>query len=90
MKVVRWLAFVLCCMGTRVTAEPPPESLSPREALSRADKHYRAGELIEAERLYRRAFEDTSLHSRCCEPLLTVYARLGRLDRAVQVGLHYE
>src|SRR5262249_59428052 len=57
----------------------------------RAEGHFRAGELLEAEPLYQRALEapDDQTRASCCERLVVLYAALGRVDRAVQVGLRY-
>src|SRR5262249_61140615 len=60
-------------------------------AFRQAEAHYRAGELLEAERLYQRALEtaDDQTRASCYERLVVLYATLGRVDRAIQVGLRY-
>src|SRR5438046_645891 len=76
---------------------PRPEALAPVEALRRADKLYADGDLLRAEPLYRQlvrvrpargagAAAERAIYRRASDRLLTLYVRLGREDRAVQVG----
>ncbi|HZY85815.1 MAG TPA: hypothetical protein VFE78_13355, partial [Gemmataceae bacterium] len=77
------LAGYLCAAGR---AAPPGV-----EALQRAEELYRAGELLEAEPLYQAAAGGRGeLRRQAYDRLLTLYARLGRPDRAVQTGLEYQ
>jgi tetratricopeptide (TPR) repeat protein len=62
------------------------------ETLERAEKLYRAGDLLEAEPLYQEIARSNQegLRRQAYDRLLTLYARLGRPDRAVQTGLAYQ
>jgi CHAT domain-containing protein/tetratricopeptide (TPR) repeat protein len=87
--LARWLlpAVLAGCLGTGGRAAPPGV-----EALQRAEELYRAGDLLEAEPLYRAAARSApgELRRQAYDRLLTLYARLGRPDRVVQTGLDYQ
>jgi CHAT domain-containing protein/tetratricopeptide (TPR) repeat protein len=82
------LATLLAC-GTAANAQTP---LAEPDAAVRAEKLYLAGKLVDAEKLYLAALRgpvrvDVRL---CYERLLGIYGKLGREDRAVQIGLEYK
>src|SRR5947209_8730810 len=101
----RWAALVLAVgvslgAGPRAAgrgapaparAEPPPGGMTLPELLRQAERHYRSGAWVDAERLYREGLSRPggSHLNHCLDRLLEIYARLGRADRAVQVGLVY-
>lgn len=66
------------------------ERLTPPEALARAEKLYAEDRLPAAEPLYRRALDGApDDRRRATDRLLTLYARLGRYDQAIQLGQDY-
>ena len=85
----RWLLAVALasCLGAAVRAAPPAV-----EALQRAEELYRTGDLLEAEPLYQAATRAGrgQLRRQAYDRLLTLYARMGRPDRAVQTALAYQ
>jgi CHAT domain-containing protein/tetratricopeptide (TPR) repeat protein len=82
-----WLTFaVVCCLAGAARPAPPPA-----EALRRAEERYQAGDLLEAEPLFRAVVgAGGELRGPAYDRLLTLYARLGRADRVVQTGLDYQ
>jgi CHAT domain-containing protein/tetratricopeptide (TPR) repeat protein len=94
-------SLALLGAGGGVCAQSKPAVLSPAETLRKADAHYDAGELLQAEPLYRqlarptppargaRAATRQAISRKAHERLLTLYPRLGRSDRAVRAGLVY-
>jgi CHAT domain-containing protein len=83
-------ALLLAACGT-ARAGPKAASLSPAESLRRAEARYAAGNLLEAEPLYRQLTRarNEAIRRKAHERLLSLYPRLGRPDRAVQTGLAY-
>jgi CHAT domain-containing protein/tetratricopeptide (TPR) repeat protein len=79
--------ILAACLSVSSQAAPPAV-----DALDRAEKLYRAGDLLEAEPLYQ-AVAGSGQEELCRQAydrLLSLYARLGRSDRAVQTGLTYQ
>jgi CHAT domain-containing protein len=73
-------------------AQPPAATPTPQAALRKADEHYQADRLLEAEPLYRTALSTTrrDQRRRCYDRLLAIYVRLGRPDQAISLGLRYQ
>jgi tetratricopeptide (TPR) repeat protein len=93
-RCLLWLT-VLALTPAAVRAQPSPlarPSEFSNAAFDRAEKKFRALELQEAEQLYLQALQDPDRgwHSRCYDQLLTIYARLGRYDRALQMVDRYQ
>jgi tetratricopeptide (TPR) repeat protein len=86
--VTRWLgsAVLAGCLCAAGQAAPPADTLM------RAEEYYRAGDLLEAAPLYQSVARSGQEESRrqAYDRLLTLYARLGRFDLAVQTGLAYQ
>ncbi len=91
--------YIGACLALLVLLGPArAEPLPPVEALRKAEALYAAGDLLEAEPLYKqlaasrpgaKAPAHRALYRKANERLLALYVRLGRDDRAVQVGLPY-
>jgi len=62
-----------------------------QDAVKRAEKLFAADQLADAEKLYLGALQSKASIDRrlCYERLLTIYAKLARHDRSVQIGLRY-
>jgi CHAT domain-containing protein len=87
--VAHWLgpvALASCLCAPGWAGEPAAEDLERAEGL------YSAGDLLEAEPLYQALARSVrpELRRQASDRLLTLYARLGRADRAVQTGLIYQ
>src|SRR5262249_38769531 len=77
----------LCLLYTVSSLPAPPPSLR------RADELYRLDKLLTAEHAYREVLRGASneiARQHCYDRLLSIYARVGRQDQAIQVALEYE
>src|SRR4051812_6472065 len=84
-------ALLLALLPVLAHSQPSSPS-SAVAALDLAEKKFRAGKLEEAEHLYLQALQNSgrSQHGRCYDQLLTIYVRLGRFDRALQIVDRYQ
>jgi tetratricopeptide (TPR) repeat protein len=90
--VALWVCVSAVGAAGPAPAASPGEGLAPRRALQRADELFRADRLLAAEGLYRRVLADAVGANRrhCLDRLLAIYARVGRQDLAIRLGLRYE
>jgi CHAT domain-containing protein/tetratricopeptide (TPR) repeat protein len=69
----------------------PSSGRAEPESFRRAEDKYKAGDLVGAAELYRRAADASpELRDDCYERLAHVYSRLAHLDQAIQCGLRCE
>src|SRR5688500_9915160 len=86
------IALALALAFSLLSAGPALAQGNPLQTLQRAEDLYKADRLLEAEKLYRLALETVaeSDKARCYDRLLSVYVRVGRLDRALNLAARYE
>jgi CHAT domain-containing protein/tetratricopeptide (TPR) repeat protein len=89
----RRLACLVCLTCALVPAALPAQgpATTARELLTQADARLKAGQLLEADRLYRKALDSGAgpLRGRCFDGLILINAHLGRHDQTIQFALPY-
>src|SRR4051812_15951652 len=89
--LVAWSLWLGCASPGAALAEPPGGNLVLQRLLRQADTLYQEGKLPAAADLYGRASRLAAGEDRrrCFERLLAIYARVGRPDEAIRIGLDY-
>src|SRR4051812_29499299 len=90
--LVAWSLWLAWAPSGAALAEPPGGNLALQRVLRQADTLYQEGKLPAAAELYGRASRLAAGEDRrrCFERLLAIYARVGRPDEAIRVGLEYD
>src|SRR4051812_851369 len=90
--LVAWSLWLAWAPSGAALAEPPGGNLALQRVLRQADTLYQEGKLAAAPELYGRASRLAAGEDRrrCFERLLAIYARVGRPDEAIRVGLEYD
>src|SRR5262245_51428054 len=86
-------ALVLLILATLCLLFPLSTLAVPPPTLEQADELYRLDKLLRAEHGYREVLHGASnevARQHCYDRLLSIYARVGRQDQAIQVALEYE
>lgn len=92
MTRLQLLLLLFSVLGLPALVPAQPSGRGATDLLRQAEEKVREGDFQEAERLYLQGLgsADPSVRRQSYDQVLAFYTRMGRPDRAIQTGLHYE